>query len=190
MPKRSIKFIKGFYYHIYNRGLNKQRIFLETYNYLHFLKLLTKYTSHFEIKVIAYCLMPNHFHFLLRNDGDKDISGFMSTMLNAYVKAFNKKYNRTGSLFSHRFKSIHVDRDNYLVHLCRYIHLNPLKANLVTELKDWPFSNYFEFVGKRNGKFIDKDFIKSFFTDALEYEDFVEDIAIEYPDNFDNFIFG
>ncbi len=109
-------------------------------------------------------------------------------MLNAYVKAFNKKYNRIGPLFSHRFKSIHVDRDNYLVHLCRYIHLNPLKANLVTELINWTFSNYLEFVGKRNGKFIDKDFIKSFFTDALEYEIFVEDIAIEYPDNFDNYI--
>ena len=130
MPGRYVKFVKGNFYHVYNRGANKQKIFLEADNYLYLLKLLKKNTEKYYLAVIAYCLMPNHYHFLLRVDGDKDLSLCISSTFNSYVQAINKRYDRVGFLFSERFKAIHVSGDPYLIHLCRYIHRNPLRAKL------------------------------------------------------------
>jgi hypothetical protein len=117
--------------------------------------------------------MPNHYHFLLRQDGTELISVFVQRTFNSYTKAFNKTYQRTGTLFEGPFKSIHVETDNHLIHLCRYIHLNPLEAGLVTNLDDWPYSNYLEWVGKRAGTLYDVQFVQTYFANPDEYEQFV-----------------
>jgi hypothetical protein len=117
--------------------------------------------------------MPNHYHFLLRQDGTELISLFVQRTFNSYTKAFNKTYQRTGTLFEGPFKSIHVETDNHLIHLCRYIHLNPLEAGLVTNLDDWPYSNYLEWVGKRAGTLYDVQFVQTYFANPDEYEQFV-----------------
>lgn len=186
MPRRYIKFIEGHYYHVYNRGTNKQKIFYETENYLYLLKLLKKNTEKFTLTVIAYCLMPNHFHFLLRVDAGGDLSKCLATILNSYAQAINKRYNRTGSLFAERFNAIHIDKDEYLVYLCRYIHRNPLKAKLIFKLNVWPFSNYLEFIGKRDGVLFDLDFFHTYFSSFAEYKDFVID-SNEPPDGFGDY---
>jgi len=187
LPRRFTQFVKGNYYHVYHRGADKQKIFYESENYLYFLRLLKKYSGEFEIAVIAYCLMPNHFHLLVRVDGEKDLSKFVSTILNTYVQALNKRYHRSGPLFIERFKSIHVDKDNYLIHLCRYIHLNPLKANLVKDLKDWSFSNYLEFVGLREGKLFEYDFFSAYFANPDDYREFVAGYRIPPPKDLDKY---
>lgn len=184
MPRRKTIFAKDYYYHIYNRGAEKQNIFFETENYYYFLRLMKRVLPKYAITFIAYCLMPNHFHFLIKLVGEADVSSFMSRLLNAYVKAVNKRYNRKGLLFNERFKPILVDDENYLVHLCRYIHLNPLKAGLVKDLKDWPFSNYLEFIGLRNGSLFDPNFRNEYFGDANGYKEFVNDLAIKEPEGF------
>ncbi len=189
MPRRYIKFVKGCYYHIYNRGKDKQKIFYEHESWLYFIRLLKKNARRFEITVIAYCLMPNHFHLLLRIDGEGDLSKCISNTLNSYVQAINKKYNRVGPFFAERFQSIHVDKDNYLIHLCRYIHLNPVKARLIDTLKLWPFSNYHEFVGERKGTLFDSDFFDAYFSSAGEYREFVHDVSIQLPGDFNNYTF-
>jgi hypothetical protein len=117
--------------------------------------------------------MPNHYHFLIRQDGVELISAFIQRTFNSYTKAFNKSYQRTGTLFEGPFKSIHVEMDNHLIHLCRYIHLNPLEAGLVTNLDDWPYSNYLEWVGKRAGTLYDVQFVQTYFANPDEYEQFV-----------------
>ena len=190
MPRRHTVFLQGNYYHIYNRGANKQKIFYETDNYVFFLRRLKKYTIQYAIRVIAYCLMPNHFHLLLRIDGDHGLSRCLSQLLNAYVKAMNKKYGRTGPLFSDRFKSILVEKNNYLIHICRYIHLNPLTAGLVTDLENWPFSNYLEFIGKRNGVLYDASFRNSNFQNHDGYKEFVIDDTAKPPKDFGKFTLG
>jgi putative transposase len=187
MPKRKEKFLSGHFYHIYNRGEKQQSIFFERENYLYFLRLLKKFLVQFDIGIICYCLMPNHFHFLLRPNQDDNVSEFMSRLLNAYVKAVNKRYSRSGRLFAERFKCIYIDKESYLIHLCRYIHLNPLKAKLVSNLRDWPFSNYLEFIGLRKGSLFNEDFFRTSFISGKEYEEFVMDYAATFPQGIEKY---
>ena len=170
---RKVKFVQGHYYHIYNRGANRQPIFRTRDNYLFLLRRVKKYGAHFEILVIAYCLMPNHYHFLLRQDGPHPISAFVQAVFNSYTKAFNKMFDRSGTLFEGPFRAIMVAQDEYLVHLCRYIHRNPLEAGLVDHPARWEFSNYREWVGERNGTLVDRALVREWFPSPGEYEQFV-----------------
>ena len=175
MPYRRIQFTPGQYYHIYNRGSGHRSIFREQDNYLFVLRLVKKYTSAFDISVIAYCLMPNHYHFLLRQDGTEAAGLLPQRVFNSYTKAFNKRYDCSGTLFEGRYEALHVDKEGYLLHLCRYIHANPVKDGLVSRLEDWPYSNYHEWIGTRNGTLIDRDFVPAFFPAAQTYSQFVLD---------------
>ncbi len=175
MPRRRTVFSKGCYYHIFNRGVGRGRIFREEENYLYLLRLVGEQTKDFLISVIAYCLMPNHYHFLFRQDGDRSVSECLQAVFNRYVKAFNKRYLRTGALLEDRFKAVCVDSEEYLAHLCRYIHRNPIDANppLVTVLEDWLYSNYPDFIRVRDGKLVDQELLKELFTNGESYRSFV-----------------
>jgi putative transposase len=140
----------GQFYHIYNRGNNHQALFVEERNYRYFLNL---YAAHVEpvAETYAYCLLPNHFHFLVRIQdltGLEDLSGLklpsqcFSNLFNAYARAFNKAYGRTGSLFQRPFGRIPVTSDAYFVGLIAYIHRNPQKHGLVDDFGDWTYSSY------------------------------------------------
>ncbi len=170
---RKVKFIPGHYYHVYNRGANRQPIFRTEENYIFLLRRVKKYATRFAISVIAYCLMPNHYHFLLRQESTHIISLFVQAVFNSYTKAFNKMFDRSGTLFEGPFRAIMVDRDEYLIHLCRYIHRNPLEAGLVNHPARWPFSNYLEWVGQRAGTLVDRALVREWFPSPADYERFV-----------------
>lgn len=154
MSNRKINFVQGEYYHLYNRGNSKQKIFMDEEDYLHFIGLLYGCNNENNLKLSnlnkkqniydlergeplvgigAYCLMPNHFHILIAEIKDGGISKFMQKLSTAYVMYFNKKYKRTGSLFEGKFKSIHMKNNTQIKYLFSYIHLNPVK--LIQ--KDW-----------------------------------------------------
>jgi putative transposase len=180
MPYRGSEFIKDQYYHIYNRGAGKRPIFFNTGNYEHLIHLIKHYSLKYSITIIAYCLMPNHYHFLLRQKTDIPLSKFIGVLFNAYAQAVNQQQERSGALFEGRFQHICVDRYEYLIQLCRYIHNNPLKAGLVTRLEDWPYSNYLDWVGLRNGTLKDDEFLQHHFPEpALAYREFVNDLKDE-----------
>jgi REP element-mobilizing transposase RayT len=139
----------GQYYHIYNRGNNKEPLFKESRNYAYFLKLYTKYINPVA-DTYAYCLLNNHFHLLVRI---RDCQSFedwqslppsrsFSNLFSTYTKAFNKAYKRTGSLFEKPFKRKLVDDTSYLIHLTTYIHQNPQKHGFVDDFRNWPYSSY------------------------------------------------
>ena len=149
---RKVSFTSGEYYHLYNRGNSKQVIFNDKTDYYHFIKLL--YLSNTQKRFVldrinkdifsfdreetlvgigSYCLMPNHFHILITEKIDGGITKFMQKLTTAYSMYYNKKYNRTGGLFEGRFKSQHLNNDEYLKYIFSYIHLNPIK--LIN--KDW-----------------------------------------------------
>ena len=173
MARRKVPFLPNQYYHIYNRGAHRIDIFRNDADYVFLLKLVKEQAQKCGVSVIAYCLMHNHYHFLLRQDGDTKISKFMQAIFNVYTKAFNSKYELSGTLFEGPFRAIHVDRSEYLLHLCRYIHRNPLDAGIVIAPEQWHYSNYLEFVDQRDGVLVDRDFVRMNFGSPEEYREFV-----------------
>ncbi|OGX36841.1 MAG: hypothetical protein A3G91_02110 [Omnitrophica WOR_2 bacterium RIFCSPLOWO2_12_FULL_50_9] len=127
------------------------------------------------VEILAYCLMPTHVHLILKQLRDDGISQFMQNIQNSYTRFFNEKHRRKGPLWVGRFKSVLVDSDEYLLHLTRYIHLNPVSAGLAGTPKKWPYSSYHEYSGnvgadRRICRFDDVIAIN-----AGEYENFVND---------------
>ncbi len=143
--------VAGNYYHVYNRGCNREPIFRSQDNYEYLLRQTKTFLRDAAVGVIAYCLMPNHYHFLLRSDEEGAIGRFVQRLFSSYTQAYNRHYSRSGTLFQGRAKRILVDDERYLIHLCRYIHLNPLVARLAAKAEDWPYSNYPEWIGARAG---------------------------------------
>ncbi len=182
MSQRKVSLAEGEFFHIYNRGNSKQVIFKDAADYSRFQQMLYAMNAQEKVSlrliekdvmyrydrgqqlvyIGAYCLMPNHFHILLTPAVEKGIQTFMQKISTGYSMYFNKRYERTGSLFEGRFKSLHVDSDEYLKYLFSYIHLNPLKLieplwkekgleNIVDGKKyldDYFFSSYSDFSGK------------------------------------------
>jgi putative transposase len=138
---------RGQYYHIYNRGNNREGIFVEERNYRHFLRL---YARHIEpvADTFAYCLLSNHFHLLVHvkdledPSAVKEASQCFSNLFNAYAKGLNKAYDRTGALFQRPFGRIPVSSDAYFVRLVTYVHQNPEKHGLVDDFRSWAHSSY------------------------------------------------
>jgi len=140
----------GSFYHIYNRGNNRENLFKEERNYHHFLNLYARYIPHVA-DTYAYCLLKNHFHVLVRlkpnaerSHKNKEMSPSQQfgNLFNAYSKAVNKAYERTGSLFEHPFERIEVMSRSHLFHLVPYIHRNPQTHRLIADFREWPFSSY------------------------------------------------
>lgn len=146
------------YYHIYNRGVNKCPIFLEDSDKDHFLKLFDRYLNpenhecdckynqyqkyDKELEILCFCLMNNHFHFLIYlKKGNNAISEMMQKILTSYTMYFNKKYDRVGPLFQSRYKSSRITSDPYLVHISRYIHLNPQER-----FNDYKYSSFRSYI--------------------------------------------
>jgi putative transposase len=174
LAARKVVFHEGGYYHVYNRSANKQDIFLRSSNYHYLIGVIKRFVSK-GIQVIACCLMPNHYHFLLRQEAEYSVSQLIQSVFNIYSKAFNRMYDRSGTLFGSPFHAIEVLHEGYLIHLCRYIHRNPLEADLVDDIRHWPYSNYLEWINKRNNRLVDRNFIDANFSNPTEYEKFVLD---------------
>ena len=145
MPYRIVKDFKNNFYHIYNRGNNYQNIFIEERNYKFFINKLF-YFFHNKASLISYCLMPNHYHLLVKMNDNDQLPKIMQRLSTSYTKSINKAYNRVGHLFQGRYKSKLIPNNDYLLHLSRYIHLNPVKAKLVSKPENWKYSSYNDYV--------------------------------------------
>jgi putative transposase len=189
MPRRDVPLVAREYYHVYNRGNNRQPIFFEEENYLFFLRRVRERllgernpadapsSGAPEVRrfctIVAYCLMPNHYHLLV-SPTDDQFSRHMQRFSISYTKAINKRYDRVGALFQGPFQALQVDRNEYLLHLSRYIHLNPVEAGLVKQAQGWEFSSYREYVGLRQGTLPRPDVVLSQFPNRDAYRRFVE----------------
>lgn len=174
MPKRRILYRPGGYYHIYNRGADRISICRNDDNFSYLLGLIKKYLGELEITMIAYCLLPNHYHWLVRQERQTPAGKLPQRVFNAYSSAFNKMTGRTGTLFEGRYKAIAVETDPYLHHLCRYIHANPVNHGLAMAPDLWPYSNYLEWVGKRRGALVDHTFVIDEFGSPERYEAYLQ----------------
>jgi len=184
MPSRNIykEFVPESYYHVYNRGMNKQLIFRDENDYKYFLSLFKRYlllgyqdkqgrlypNYCDEIQLNAFCLMPNHFHLLLFQISKRSITEFMRSITTSYVMYFNKKYQRTGSLFEQRYKAIRLSDQSHFLHISRYIHMNP------KDYLSWNWSSLDYYTGYKAATWLDpKPILKSL--PGLNYLDFLKE---------------
>jgi len=170
-----MKYENGKYYHVYNRGASKQIIFLNDENYRFCFQLFQKYSTQYNVSIIAYCLMPNHYHFLLLQNDDGSISKCIQTVFNSYTQAFNNISKHSGTLFQGRANGIEVKDDEYAVRLCRYIHCNPVAARLVTKPENWKHSDYLEWIGLRKGNATNFILRDGYFGNAEAYKKYIEE---------------
>jgi len=186
MPYRNRTILPQNFYHIYNRGNNRQPIFLESENYAFFLRRFQRYFPPDQVEIHAYCLIPNHYHLAVRIVSDIDYTKQMQSFSISYAKSINERYKRVGHLFQGRFRAKHIDSTSYLLHLSRYIHLNPQHAGLVNKASRWEYSSYPEYLqGIRSCEVsvfssadgrprVTVDFVLSHFAGAADYRDYVE----------------
>ena len=168
-----MKFYEDIYYHLYNRTNNEEALFRSEENYLYFLKKYRYYLGEY-LETVGYCLMPTHFHFLVRvkpfskpSEGFKPSEGSNSlmisrkvgTLLNSYSQAFNKMWNRHGNLFNQKTNAKPVPSDRYLITLLTYIHQNPVRSKLVDRAEEWIFSSYRDYIDIRDGSLPSKELI-------------------------------
>jgi putative transposase len=209
MPGRKVPLITNQFYHVLNRGVGSQPIFLNkrdyqrmwesafyyqnkkpVLSYSHFLRLPTKQRdeflerlqaqSKFLVEIIALCLLPNHFHLLLKQVKDNGISLFMANLTNSYTRYFNTKNERIGHLFQGKFKAVMIETDEQLLHVSRYIHLNPYSSYLVRNLNKldiYSYSSLPEYLGISSANFFQKEIILDQFKNISAYKKFVFDQA-------------
>ncbi|MCF7792924.1 MAG: hypothetical protein K9N09_03345 [Candidatus Cloacimonetes bacterium] len=176
------EFVKDEFFHIYNRAVNQELLFNENEDYEYFLSRFENKLTEIPASIVAFCLMPNHFHFFLRQDGNIPVFKLFDSSFRPYVLHFNSKYKRKGTLFQGPLQHIRVKSNNYFVQLCKYIHFNPIKAGLVKDLVDWKYSNYLGWSGKGKSRLFFPEF-KEIFADELEnyeqtireYEEYIEE---------------
>lgn len=192
---RKTPFIVNGLYHVYNRGVDKRPVFTRFGHYLRFQNTVHSilntgsatqrlaYNQGLALKskvsILAYCLMPNHYHFLIKETQDGGISEFMQKLNTSYTMYFNLNNHRSGHLFEYAFKAKMIESDEVLLHVSRYIHLNPVVKHLVEKPHDWRWSSYKEYFDIEAKHICDTEQILRYFSTTNTYTAFVED-AIAY----------
>ena len=161
MPRGPRFVFQNAFYHVFNRGINKQSIFLKEKDYQFFLnKLLDlKNKKKYDHSIYAFCLMPNHFHISIHTR-KTPISKIMASLTTSYSMYFNRTNNHFGPVFQNRFKSILIESDSYFLQLSQYIYLNPVKAKITHDPILYPYSSIKEALGKEPLKFLDEDIVR------------------------------
>lgn len=206
MPARYFPLVNNYYYHVFNRGVNKRPLFKSKYEYRRFLLLLKYYNfinnpikfSKFMMlardqrqeiwnrlnkekkhtDILSYCLMPNHFHLILRQNNDNGISKLLANIQNSYARYFNIKNERVGPLFQGQFKAVKIDSEEQLLHVSRYVHLNPYSSGVVKDfnkLLKYAWSSFPEYLNLAKFPFCKIDDITNSFKVNDSYKNFVLD---------------
>lgn len=216
MPYRQTPLVNGEIYHIFNRSVARQPIFLTDSYYQRAYEVLSYYNnltppvrfSHFSrlptplkneilenlnkdnqklVQILAFCLMPNHVHFLIKEITEKGITTFMRKFQNSYAKYFNTRTERSGSLFQSMFKAVRILTDEQLLHVARYIHLNPVTSYIlkdIEELKNYLWSSFPIYIGRQQSDIIDTELVLSLFSSVDQFIKFTKD-QIDYQRKLD-----
>lgn len=199
MPIRKIPLVKDEMYHIYTRSISGIKIFASPDDYERLINAMVYYSianppcklsifndlarsnkapeidnSKLLINMIAYCIMPTHIHMVIKEIADNGISNFVNLILKSYGRYFNLKYERNGPLWQGPFKNVAVKTPEQLLHLTRYVHLNPVTAFIVNKPEDWPYSSYREYINTCGGRKI------------CDFESFIENLEVSSYKEFVN----
>ncbi len=205
MPQKNSRkeYGAGGYYHVYNRGVEKRKIFLDEQDYKVFLGYMKFYLDrsilqglalqgvspsktpknyHDQIELLAYCLMPNHFHFFVKQSTDRAIAEFMQSLMLKYVLYFNKKYKRVGGLFQSRYKTVLIDDETQFIYITKYIHRNPIDILParpgLAGLVGYKYSSYGNYLGLFEQSWVKPEDLLAYFSKTNSrnsYRAFVEE---------------
>lgn len=142
MPRFPRKHIKTSFFHVITQGINKSYIFDKSEDIKYYIKLIYKLSKEHEIEIIAYCIMNNHAHMLIKTKKSDELSKYMQRLNCTYARYYNKKYDRVGYVFRDRYKSEGIYDEQHLYNCIKYIYDNPVKAGICSKAKDYPYSNY------------------------------------------------
>lgn len=159
MPRGPRFAFENSFLHVFNRGINKEPLFLDSSDYDFFLKKLLELKKKYDHSLYALCLLPNHFHLSFQTR-KIPISKIMASLCTSYSLYFNKAHNHFGPVFQNRFKSILIENDSYFLELSKYIYLNPVKAGLVSNPLAYPYSSFGEAIGEKTLTFLDPNIIR------------------------------
>lgn len=204
---RKVAFRDGEIYHVFNRGLDRRNIFtdkreferakrlIKFYRHIEIPARFSKvyqlhveirdevlenlYNSNRQVNILCYCLMPNHFHFLLQQNTEKGVSTFLANFTNAYTKYFNTKNERSGPLLGGTFKAVHIESDEQLLHVARYIHLNPIVSCVIKDdqVANYLWSSHREYLSITDDEITQKDLVLQMFKSVEDYQSFIMDQA-------------
>lgn len=209
MPHRPIPLVTNEIYHVFNRSVAKQPIFLSPKDYLRAIEVIRFYSyqntpmsfsrymktpkaerieimeklqrsQELLIEIYTYCLMPNHFHFLLKQKEENGIKIFISNLQNSWAKYFNTKNRRSGALFQSMFKAVRIEDDEQFIHVARYIHLNPTTSYIIknpTSLENYLWSSFPEYMIKKGFNITNKEQLMSYFKSSKDLKKFTLDQA-------------
>jgi len=195
MARRKILFISGEIYHIFNRsvagipifkGKRESEIFLDAIKFYLQPKPPTKFSIYRKsrpsfplnldqkiVTIINYCLMPNHFHLTLKQEMENGIKQFLHRISNSFAHYYSIKYKKRGHVFEDKYKAVRIETEEQLLHLSRYIHLNPVTSYLVEKPEEYPYSSYKTYLGKEKSDMIDSSYVLNHFSSLKEYQEFV-----------------
>ena len=213
MSKRKIDFVEGEFYHVYNRGVDKRIIFMDYLDLSRFVQSMEEfntidpigsiYENRFTknkgklgskasklVNIVAYCLNPNHYHFILEQIVDKGIEKFMQRIGTGFTKYFNNRQKRSGSLFQDKFKSKHIDSNDYLLHVSVYVNLNNHPKLLGSKASKLSKSSWLEYINSHESKNLcNTEIILGQFKKPKDYEEFalssLDDIVARKSLDFD-----
>lgn len=199
MPRRNLILATGEIYHVFNRGVEKRPLFTNNREFQQFFErvefyqrnrsvrfsylsgqqrqeIITQKQGSLLVEIVCYCLMPNHFHFILKQASENGIKEFIRKSTDSYGKYFNLLHDRSGPLFQGHFKAVRIETDSQLLHVSRYIHINPLTAHLVKKPEDYHWSSYSEYLGLAPA-ICSQDIILDQFRTRKAYQKFVVDLV-------------
>ncbi|OGK16292.1 hypothetical protein A2690_02810 [Candidatus Roizmanbacteria bacterium RIFCSPHIGHO2_01_FULL_39_12b] len=197
MPRRITPFITQKYYHIFNRSLFKRPIFRKVRDINYFLGATayyrlqslpvqyskysenrSKYTldeSQLALSILGFVVMPTHFHFVVQQRGEGGLVNFIKRLTNSFSHFYNIKYAQRGPVFESNFKAVHIDAEEQLMHVLRYVDLNPVTAHIINDPLIYHWSSFPNHIGRNQFRWIDNEFILENFSGGSSYHTFVKD---------------
>ena len=178
---RKKEFYKGAYYHVYNRGVNKDEIFLEDEDFLYYITKMRQFKNKYKVDIIAYSLLDNHYHQLLKQLSDIPISKFLLAVNTSYGGYFNKKYKRIGPLMQDRFKQTIIISDEHFDWMSVYTNCN-YEIHGLGEARNYEWASYQDYLGLRKGTLCNQTKIRTRFQTVEEYEKFCDKVIAEFQE--------
>ncbi|MDD4477238.1 MAG: transposase [Patescibacteria group bacterium] len=178
---RKKEFFQGAYYHTYNRGVNKEPIFLDDDDFIYYIIKLRQFKDKYKVDIIFYCLLNNHYHQLLNQLSEIPVSKFLLAVNTSYGGYFNKKYKRVGPLMQDRFKQSVIRSDAHFNAMSVYVNCN-YEIHGLGKARDYRWSSYQDYIGLRNGTFCNKNKIIIQFKTGKEYEEFCDRLIAEFQE--------